>query len=177
MQTPAPLEFWSTDRRFGARIAPAALDQVLRACEAGGRCETGGILVGTYSKDSHLAIVRTASVGTPDSRSGSWWFVRGVQGLRGWLERLWKSNAGHYIGEWHFHPGASPSPSKQDVKQMRSIARDHEYQCAEPLLLILGGDPKGKWRVHVEVHTRAGARHELIQQLKAAPQSGEEIAI
>ena len=35
------------------------------------------------------------------------------------------------------------------------------YQCAEPILLILGGDPRGAWKLHVEVHTRRGERHEL----------------
>ncbi len=47
----------------------------------------------------------------------------------------------YYIGEWHFHPFMSPVPSGTDLRQIRAIARDRDYQCPVPILIVVGGDP------------------------------------
>jgi hypothetical protein len=89
------------------------------------------------------------------TRAGTSWLIRGIKGLHSWLQRLWKEGGGYYLGEWHFHPFAAPTPSHQDVLQMKRIANTESYQCAEPILLIIGGDPSGIWTSRVEVHTRS----------------------
>jgi len=65
--------------------------------------------------------------------------VRGVKGLETLLKRFWSKNE-YYLGEWHYHPNASASPSMQDISQMKEISRSIHYQCPEPVLLIIGGD-------------------------------------
>ncbi len=66
-------------------------------------------------------------------------FVRGTRGLRGLLQRLWASSPRtYYLGEWHYHPALNTTPSNADLAQMRSIALAANYQCPEPILVILG---------------------------------------
>ncbi len=134
---------------------------MLRACRASRGLETGGVLVGRYTADGHLAVVERASGRVEGSSSGRSWLVRGVKGLHEWLSRLWSSGRGHYVGEWHFHPFAVPTPSRQDVKQMRLIAGSDDYQCRDPLLVIVGGDPGAETSLHVEVNTLGGQRYVL----------------
>ena len=159
-----PREFWSTDGHFGARLEGAALRAILDWCRKSGKSETGGILVGRYSDDRRLATITAASAPPSDSRAGHSWLLRGVRGLHSWLERLWKDEAGYYVGEWHFHPFSPATPSRQDIAQMKRIAKSESYQCAEPILLVIGGNPAGAWTMRLEVHSRAGNRHELSMQ-------------
>ncbi|MHB8892842.1 MAG: Mov34/MPN/PAD-1 family protein [Candidatus Limnocylindrales bacterium] len=47
-----------------------------------------------------------------------------------------------YLGDWHSHPGTTPTPSRRDRKTLRNIATDADAQCPEPLMLIVaGGEP------------------------------------
>lgn len=87
------------------------------------------------------AIISLASGPPSDSTAGRTWFVRGINGLGRMLDKCFKSAGSYYLGEWHFHPFASPSPSSQDIQQMLTIAKDKKYNCPEPIMIILGGDP------------------------------------
>jgi integrative and conjugative element protein (TIGR02256 family) len=101
--------------------------------------ETGGILVGRYSADLLLAIICEATPPPKDSRRGRTWFVRGIDGLRDLLDIRWKAKERtFYIGEWHFHPAVHVEPSDDDFEQMLKISHAREYECKEPLLLIVG---------------------------------------
>lgn len=155
------LWFRSADRVFEVRLGGAALEQMLELCRGAKRLETGGVLIGRYSSDHRVAHVEVATGPGSDSQAGGTWLVRGVRGLQKILDTFWSQKRGYYVGEWHFHPGAAPSPSPRDVSQMRSIASSDLYHCPEPLLFIIGGDPNGAYSVHAEVHTRSGRRTTL----------------
>ncbi len=101
--------------------------------------ETGGILIGYYSQDRSTAIVTQATRAPRDSRSGPTWFIRGVVGLRHLLAKFWKEPKRHYyLGEWHYHPAKTVEPSCEDFTQMRLISESSDYNCAEPVLIIVG---------------------------------------
>lgn len=157
---------WSQDGKFGIRVEPNVLKTLLDDCVRSGRIETGGILIGKYSEDLRLARVETASTNAKDTRAGSAWLVRGVVGLRAKLRKLWSRRAGHYLGEWHYHPYSDPEPSRRDVEQMTAIARSPDYDCQTVLLLIIGGDPNGRWTVHTEVLRNSGERYLLNDELR-----------
>lgn len=152
------LWFRSADRTFEVRLGRGALGQMLDLCRRAKRLETGGVLIGRYSSDHRVAHVDVATGPGSDSQAGGTWLVRGVRGLQKILDTFWSQKRGYYIGEWHFHPGAAPSPSRRDVSQMRSIASSDQYHCPEPLLVIIGGDPDASYSLHAEVHTRSGRR-------------------
>ncbi len=161
--------FRSADGEFEVLLGPGALEQMLDLCRQATRVETGGVLIGRYSSDHRTAHVELATGPGSDSQAGRTWLVRGVRGLQKILDTLWNQKRRYYVGEWHFHPGAAPSPSRRDVSQMQSIARSVQYHCPEPLLVIIGGDPDGAYSLHVEVHTRSGRRTTLHASIVGVP--------
>jgi integrative and conjugative element protein (TIGR02256 family) len=127
------------DGTFAVELQATVFGALDRYCRDAGSVETGGILIGRYSDDFALAIVREATPPPMDSKRGRSWFVRGMSGLREMLGRRWRNNERtFYIGEWHFHPANHVEPSGDDFAQMIEISRAREYDCKEPLLLILG---------------------------------------
>jgi integrative and conjugative element protein (TIGR02256 family) len=136
------------DGAFAVELQASALSALDQYCRDAGSAETGGILVGRYSEDLSLAIVREATPPPTDSRRGRAWFVRGVNGLRDMLSKRWRvRERTYYVGEWHFHPAAHVEPSSDDFKQMLEISRARAYECKEPLLLIFGADRRQGQRV------------------------------
>ena len=125
-------------------ILPCALRALDRLCRKAGVLETGGILIGRYSSDLKRAIVTDATQQPPESRAGRWWFVRGAVGLGELLRKRWNArHRTHYLGEWHFHPSSTINPSEEDIAQMIEISRAKDYECREPLLIIMGAGSVG----------------------------------
>jgi integrative and conjugative element protein (TIGR02256 family) len=153
---PSSRTFRSADARYGLAIPREELLKILQLCVVAGNLETGGILVGHYSKNHDVAHVSDASGPPKDSRSGTTWFRRGLQGLQGWLHRLWKAER-FYLGEWHFHPASRPNPSGTDKIQIKEISESIQYNCPEPVLLIIGGNLPGTWEVEAYVSPRSGS--------------------
>lgn len=144
----------SDDARFTVVIPRPRVRELLARCVSAGRNETGGILAGSYSDDHECATVTAIGSAPDDSDWGSTWFRRGVRGVAQWLSALWSgATRSYYVGEWHFHPFASPTASAEDMRQLRDIARDRHYRCPEPILLIIGGDPKIEWQIAAYVAT------------------------
>lgn len=132
------MKFISNDQRFCIELSKASLDEMLRYIKNVRDKETGGIIIGKYSKNLKTANINFISGPPEDSLSGSKWFKRGVKGLSRLIEFFWKKES-YYLGEWHFHPNGSPTPSGQDISQMRKIANSRQYNCPEPIMIIIGG--------------------------------------
>jgi len=129
----------TVDGTFAVVLQAPVLRDLDCHCRKAGSSETGGILIGRYSDDLSVAIVLEATPPPPDSRRGRSWFVRGANGLRTMLGRRRRAKERtYYLGEWHFHPAAHVEPSGDDFTQMLSISRAKNYECREPVLLILG---------------------------------------
>lgn len=153
----------STDGRFQVHFEARSLAELDSHCRNGWPDETGGVLVGAYSMDHTTADVTLAAGPPPDSHHGPTRFHRGTAGLRRLLQRLWSRPRDHrtyYLGEWHLHPDAAPTPSRTDLAQMRTIA-EGPHSCPEPILVIVGGRP-GRWRLSVLVVPRRGAPVQLF---------------
>lgn len=137
--TGEPIEF--RERGVGRAsiwISPAAIASIAEASRAANRSETGGILIGRYGPEGWVADIVEATPKPKGSRAGWFWFQRSNTGLASLLDDRWSKGL-HYLGEWHSHPGRSPTPSSSDVRAMLKIADDEAYRCVAPLLVILGG--------------------------------------
>lgn len=144
--------FRSQDERFCVQIGDRPLRAMLRHCQDAGEHETGGILVGRYTADLECAVLTDVGGPPSDSKAARTWFVRGVNEVRVWLVTLWNRHTReYYLGEWHFHPFALPRASEDDKEQLALISKDAAYHCPEPIMVILGGDPRSSWRVSVYV--------------------------
>lgn len=154
------LHYSSSDKQYQMLLRESALQEILKQCSNSGKLETGGTLIGYYSDELDTAIVTQISHEPKDSIKSHFGFIRGTQGLAGLLKSLWKSRR-YYLGEWHFHPFASPNPSKNDMQALEEVATNDKYDCSAPLLLIFGGDPNKSYKCRVFVHPKSNGVEEL----------------
>ncbi len=160
-------EAWSPDKKYGVRIPAKVLNKITRRCIAAGENETGGILTGYYNKRRDCAIVTNCSVPGTDSVCKRSRFYRGIAGLQQWLLELWQRRRREfYLGEWHSHPYSQPIPSTDDTNQMVAISKDERYKCPEPILLLVGGDPRSECRCKVHVYVRSRKHVELLEEYR-----------
>lgn len=117
---------------------------MVEASAKAGRSETGGILIGRYGPEGWFADIVEATPKPKGSRSGWFWFQRSNSGLSDLLAERWRDGL-HYLGEWHFHPGGAPTPSRSDIHAMWRVAGDEAYHCPAPILVVVGGRPKSDW--------------------------------
>jgi integrative and conjugative element protein (TIGR02256 family) len=156
----------SADGRFNLELPGRIIDEMLELCGRSFPLETGGILVGFYSDDSRFAHVTNLVPAPIDSVSNRFSFQRGVRGVQKFLNQMWLRRR-YYLGEWHFHPGGSASPSGMDSDQMKSIAYAGSYHCPEPVLLILGGDPPQQVTFESYVYLK-GVRNPIVLEPEAS---------
>ncbi|RRU10601.1 hypothetical protein EGJ03_00730 [Stenotrophomonas maltophilia] len=162
-----PQEFVATgEEGTSVWIGPAAIEGMIAAASAAGRMETGGILIGRYGPIGWVADVLEATPQPKGSLAGGAWFQRSNQGLVELLRQRWEEGL-HYLGEWHYHPHASPAPSCSDLRAMQAIARDGSYRCPSPLLVIIGGSCAG-WKLSVTLF-RNGTTTALVKAAGALP--------
>lgn len=145
------LLLWSKDHRFGLFLKESLLLGSLKECADSDCQETGGILVGYYTAAHDCAIVTELSGPPADSIRKPRFFERGTQGIQDWVSRLWQERRHFYLGEWHFHPDGASIPSRDDTEQMKKLSKDKRLKCPEPILLIIGGDPKSEWTANAYV--------------------------
>jgi len=126
----------SADRRFMVAVEREPLAYMIATAHAANQMETGGVLIGFIDANGQ-AVIREAT-GKPRGSQFTWrTFLRKTDGLAALLKSRWSKNE-HYLGEWHSHPGGSPSPSAQDIATMKGISLDPKYYCSEPILIIVG---------------------------------------
>lgn len=154
MNNEGDLRFLSDDAMYGLIIDQKVLHTMLSICRASQVLEVGGIIIGTYDTENRYALVSRISSSPIDSKRGRNWFHRGVYGLQSLLNRYWTESRKYYLGEWHFHPYSSAIASSIDIKQMTSISTKNDYNCPEPIMIILGGNPKRDWEVRAYVFPR-----------------------
>lgn len=104
--------------------------------------ETGGTLVGHYSDDLREAHIEQVLGASCNSKSGFSWFYDPPDKVDGQLATIYSESNGatYYLGEWHTHPGNSPTPSSIDLVVLRRLARSEEVATNTPILIILGND-------------------------------------
>ena len=164
---PDDREFRCSDGSFGLVIGDAQMTRMTEICARAHPLETGGILIGCYNQDHDTALVSRVTESPADSKSGPTTFRRGTRGLTGLLKVLW-SRREYYLGEWHYHPGASARPSSTDTRQMQVIAGDDDIECPEPVLVILGEE--GAISAHVFPR---GRRAVQLTPVKTRPAQGD----
>lgn len=132
------MEFKIKGTTVGLSIAKEHVAIMIKHISESNGNETGGILVGCYTEDGQHAVIYKVTGPPSDSQSGRNWFIRGVAGLADILKAA-KEEGEYYLGEWHYHPNGDITPSPLDRKQMRKISRSKDYNCPEPIMIIIAG--------------------------------------
>lgn len=142
----------SADGVYGVKISDRDMQHIYELCIKSSPYETGGILLGRYSDDQKWAEVMVVTGAPAGSRHDLHSFTRSGKGIVSLLKESWKSHQ-YYLGEWHYHPNASPQPSGLDLKTMFKLSETERLHCPEPVLLIIGGGPL-VWNQYVGVCIR-----------------------
>lgn len=124
--------------------------EIILICEKSYPNETGGIIIGSYSSDFNTAIISTITDAPSDSTMSRTWFKRGINDLQNLLDKKWLHQQQYYLGEWHFHPNGTPIPSQIDIQEMQRIAKNKNYNCPEPILII-AGNRNNKWELGIYI--------------------------
>lgn len=148
------------DGVYGVKLPNQELQHIHDLCGNSYPYETGGILIGKYSDDLKWAEITTITGAPAESKRTRCSFIRSTQGIIVKLKSEWKKQQ-YYLGEWHYHPNASPRPSGLDLRTMFKLSENEELHCPEPVLLIIGGSPSG-WFQYIGVYTK-GKEIELYE--------------
>lgn len=118
-------------------ILRQALD-VIRREALRSKVETGGVLIGSRSKDGDGSFLVThATPPGPRARHGSHFFERDVEYQQEILDDLSLRYGVQYLGEWHKHPRNYPVPSPGDLLGVRELLGDPSYGVDEILFPIV----------------------------------------
>ncbi|MDW7644815.1 MAG: Mov34/MPN/PAD-1 family protein [Desulfuromonadales bacterium] len=109
--------------------------------------ETGGLLVGYFSRDN-TEIVATGMVGPGlNAVHGECFFSPDEDYQREEMGRIYDEKDGQifYLGDWHTHPSGPGILSGKDKKALRNIARFPDNYVDNPSMLVLYGNVN-QWR-------------------------------
>ena len=99
------------------QIGQAALGAMLRFIQDGPRkTEAGGVLLGRHIRDSRDIVIDAVTTPLPGDRRRRTRFFRSQQPHQAEIDRAWRESGSTvtYLGEWHTHPQAVPTPSFTD---------------------------------------------------------------
>ena len=108
------------------------------------KTEAGGILLGFY-RGPHVQIMHCTSPLPGDRRLWNL-FDRSDPGHQSEAAKRWcgSGRTMNYVGEWHTHPAAVPTPSFIDRRTWRKIARRH---TVGPLVFAIRGTSGWWWEM------------------------------
>ncbi|ATB35243.1 hypothetical protein CYFUS_000655 [Cystobacter fuscus] len=109
--------------------------------------EAGGILLGRYIVDSEAVVVDEVSSPMPGDRRTRFSFFRHQRAHQWLIEQRWKESEGtcHYLGEWHTHPEATPTPSLVDLSEWRRRLAEDRFEAEFLLFVIVGTQQVRMW--------------------------------
>jgi integrative and conjugative element protein (TIGR02256 family) len=111
--------------------------------------EAGGVLLGRYVRDSDDVIVDKITVPMEGDRRGRRWFFRASTLHQSVLDSAWSDSAGtcNYLGEWHTHAEADPSPSVIDILDWRKRFLVDRIDSKRLFFIIVGTERVNVWQV------------------------------
>jgi integrative and conjugative element protein (TIGR02256 family) len=107
--------------------------------QAGRRKEAGGILLGTVYPRERVLITDITVPGRFD-KAGFYFFDRSRKRAQRIVNSCWKRSTGEciYLGEWHTHAEAVPSPSSRDRAMIRNMFKQTEMEIEFLFLIVVG---------------------------------------
>lgn len=98
-------------------------------------CETGGVLLGVSSSSG--VVLRHAGPPGPDAVRTPVSFLRDRRHAQQLADACWALDQSQWIGEWHTHPGMSPTPSERDLTTYRDLLTDPDLSLSVFVSLIV----------------------------------------
>ena len=102
--------------------------------------EAGGVLLGRHLLDSSDIVVDEITEPMAGDSRSRFRFRRGQRNHQRRIDEAWLASRGTcvYLGEWHTHPEADPTPSSTDLHDWRRRLRTDAFGGDALYFLILG---------------------------------------
>jgi integrative and conjugative element protein (TIGR02256 family) len=104
--------------------------------------EVGGQLFGAI--DNNKIIVSLATGPRDEDKKSRFRLVVCRKSEQREIGTLFKKGL-HYLGDWHTHPEASPSPSRLDLQSMQECFRKSKHKHGAFLMAIVGNGDQDSW--------------------------------
>jgi len=159
------LAWRSSDERHTVILEYPALEKMRQLAAQYFPNEVGTALVGCYSDDGFIATIKDLAPLAEDSHGSHRYFVRGVKALAQYFTRVFKQSNGlmHSVGDWHSHPMSGATPSATDDENQSAVSADLTTECAESILIILGGHTAEFAEIRAYVYSRMHGRVDLAR--------------
>ena len=108
--------------------------------------EAGGVLMGRLLQPDQVGSVENVTEPGDGDRQTRYSFFRSKR-HNNEVRRYWKSTnkTGTYLGLWHTHPEAKPTPSMTDISDWQKAIQRDRYSAPALLFAIVGTDELGIW--------------------------------
>lgn len=109
--------------------------------------EAGGVLIGRLLRDCDDVVIDVATEPMVDDVRRRCSFTRACAAHQDVIEATWRASGRTlgYLGEWHTHPEAVPTPSRVDRRDwVRRLGRDH-YEGDRLFFVIVGTKSMRMW--------------------------------
>lgn len=110
------------------------------------RPEAGGILLGRHLLESPDMVIDEATPPQASDQRSRFSFFRSEM-HNTIATRRWKESGGKiaYLGLWHTHPEAIPTPSRTDLDDWRKALRQDQFEGCCLFFIIVGTRELGCW--------------------------------
>lgn len=102
--------------------------------------EAGGILIGHEPTVTRSLIIDRMTPPQPSDRRSRYRYTRDPAAHQALLESEWTVSCGRrtYMGEWHTHPEADPTPSPLDRRSNCRVMSEADYDVPFLIFAIVG---------------------------------------
>lgn len=144
-------------RPNGGRVkVPTAVLKVMKsyAQQSLSATEAGGVLLGRYIAGTNDVVVDAVTEPMPGDKRTRYSFYRAKARHQAIIDATWEESEHTctYLGEWHTHPEASPTPSGVDTRGWCRRIREDQYD-EELFFLIVGTAEVRMWSAIEEPRT------------------------
>ena len=119
------------------------------------QCEAGGVLLGRHLLDSEDVAVDEVTTPQKSDKRSRFGFFRSKR-HEVLARKRWADEAGTcaYLGLWHTHPEADPSPSAADRRDWQKAVAGDVFEGGRLFFLIVGTRRVRVWCVNRRGHCR-----------------------
>lgn len=125
------------------RFSENVIRTFMKYKQSKGKPEAGGILLGRVYIDGRVFVEKVTAPSKWD-RAGRYFFDRSKVVAQRAVNATWRESDGHviYLGEWHTHPEASPTPSLRDKIMIRNMRWQTQMEIDFLITVIVGLNDK-----------------------------------
>jgi integrative and conjugative element protein (TIGR02256 family) len=149
-------------------IGRTALSKMLRYRQnTESRKESGGVLMGRDIRGCLDVVIDDVTTPMSKDRRTRRSFFRNQEQHQQILDQVWQMSIGttHYLGEWHTHPEAVPTPSPTDLADWQKHIHANVFTNSTLFFIIVGVESLRIWECHRQLDSTTSEIEPLCRML------------